>query len=192
VVGGTLHPSECRENRRISMEKYMGKEITLWEFRLETPIEKKIDEFGILSDKIDKVKSELEEMMNRYKVMEGEIRPVLEQLSIQNRKSIQTRMYLVTLKRMGYDRENFKYKESFEESLTKVNQKTKKVLEEILQSTKTISRVVSTIGVQKIEENGLGDLWRRLVKGFKLYFSVLKKNNSELDGLNRLLGKMVG
>ena len=42
------------------MEKYMGKEITLWEFRLETPIEKKIDEFGILSDKIDKVKSELE------------------------------------------------------------------------------------------------------------------------------------
>jgi len=35
-------------------------------------------------------------------------------------------------------------------------------------------------------------LWRRLVKGFKLYFSVLKKNNSELDGLNRLLGKMVG
>jgi len=79
VVGGTLHPSECRENRRISMEKYMGKEITLWEFRLETSIEKKIDEFGILSDKIDKVKSELEEMMNRYKVMEGEIRPVLEQ-----------------------------------------------------------------------------------------------------------------
>ena len=99
---------------------------------------------------------------------------------------------MVTLKRMGYDRENFKYKESFEESLTKVNQKTKKILEEILQSTKTISRVVSTIGIQKIEENGLGDLWKRLVKGFKLYFSVLKKNNSELDGLNKLLGKMVG
>ena len=174
------------------MENNMGKEITLWEFRLDTPIEKKIDEFGILSDRIDMVKSELEEMMNRYKVMEEEIRPVLEQLSIQNRKSIQTRMYLVTLKRMGYDRENFKYKESFEESLTKVNQKTKKILEEILQSTKTISRVVSTIGVQKIEENGLGDLWKRLVKGFKLYFSVLKKNNSELEGLNKLLGRMVG
>jgi hypothetical protein len=93
---------------------------------------------------------------------------------------------------MGYDRENFKYKESFEESLTKVNQKTKKILEEILQSTKTISRVVSTIGVQKIDENGLGDLWKRLVKGFKLYLSVLKKNNSELDGLNKLLGRMVG
>ena len=67
----------------------MGKEINLWEFRLDTPIEKKIDEFGILSDRIDMVKSELEEMINRYKVMEGEIRPVLEQLSIQNRKSIQ-------------------------------------------------------------------------------------------------------
>jgi hypothetical protein len=90
--------------------------------------------------------------------LEGEIRPVLEQLSIQNRKSIKTRMYLVTLKRMGYDGENLKYKEWFEESLTKVNQKTKKILEGILQSTKTISRVVSSIGVLTIEENGLSDL----------------------------------
>jgi hypothetical protein len=58
---------------------------------------------------------------------------------------------------MGYDGENLKYKEWFEESLTKVNQKTKKILEGILQSIKTISSVVSSIGVQEIEENGLGD-----------------------------------
>ena len=67
-------------------------------------------------------------------------------------------MYLATLKRMGYDGVYLKYKESIEESLTKVNQKTKKILEGILQSTKTISRVVSTIGFQDIKENGLSNL----------------------------------
>ena len=111
------------------------------EFRFENEIESKIDEFGILSDKIDKVKMELSELSNRYKEIEGELRPTLEQLTIQNQKSIQTKRYLVTLKRMGYNRENFKYKESFEKSLTKVNQQTKKALEDILQSTKTVSRV---------------------------------------------------
>jgi DNA gyrase/topoisomerase IV subunit A len=111
------------------------------EFKFERDIESKIDEFGILSDKIDKVKMELSELSNRYKEIEGELRPTLEQLTIQNQKSIQTKRYLVTLKRMGYNRENFKYKESFEKSLTKVNQQTKKALEDILQSTKTVSRV---------------------------------------------------
>jgi len=103
------------------------------EFRFERDIESKIDEFGILSDKIDKVKMELSELSNRYKEIEGELRPILEQLNIQNQKSIQTKRYLVTLKRMGYNRDNFKYKESFEKSLTKVNQQTRKILEDILQ-----------------------------------------------------------
>jgi len=83
------------------------------EFRFENDLESKIDEFGILSDKIDKVKKELSELSNRYKEIEGELRPTLEQLTIQNKKSIQTKKYLVTLKRMGYNRDNFKYKESF-------------------------------------------------------------------------------
>ena len=98
---------------------------------------------------------ELSELSNRYKEIEGELRPTLEQLTIQNKKSIQTKRYLVTLKRMGYNRDNFKYKESFVESLTKVNKQTKKVLEDILLSTKTVSRVVSTIGVQRMDEISL-------------------------------------
>ena len=40
------------------------------EFRFENDIKTKIDEFGILSDKIDRVKKELSELSNRYKVIE--------------------------------------------------------------------------------------------------------------------------
>jgi plasmid rolling circle replication initiator protein Rep len=162
------------------------------EFRFERDIESKIDEFGILSDKIDKVKKELSELSNRYKEIEGELRPTLEQLHIQNKKSIQTKRYLVTLKRIGYNRENFKYKESFEKSLTKVNQQTKKVLEDILLSTKTVSRVVSSIGVQRMDEISLTSMLKKLVSPFKKLFSRLRMNIKRIDGLNRVLKSMVG
>lgn len=155
-------------------------------------MESKIDEFGILSDKIDKVKKELSELSNRYKEIEGELRPTLEQLTIQNKKSIQTKKYLVTLKRMGYNRDNFKYKESFEKSLTKVNQQTKKVLEDILLSTKTVSRVVSTIGVQRMDEISLKSMLQKLVSPFKKFFSRLKMNTKSIEDLNGVLKRMVG
>ena len=161
------------------------------EFKFENDIESKIDEFGILSDKIDKVKMELSELSNRYKEIEGELRPTLEQLTIQNQKSIQTKRYLVTLKRMGYNRDNFKYKESFVESLTKVNKQTKKVLEDILLSTKTVSRVVSTIGVQRMDEISLKSMLKKLVSPFKKLFSRLRLNNKSIDGLNSVLSRMV-
>ena len=161
------------------------------EFRFENDIESKIDEFGILSDEIDKVKMELSELSNRYKEIEGELRPTLEQLTIQNKKSIQTKKYLVTLKRMGYNRDNFKYKESFEESLTKVNKQTKKVLEDILQSTKTVSRVVSTIGIQRMDEISIKSMLQKLVSPFKKLFNRLKMNTKSIDGLNGLLKRMV-
>lgn len=162
------------------------------EFRFERDLESQIDEFGILSDKIDRVKKELSELSNRYKEIEGELRPTLEQLTIQNKKSIQTKRYLVTLKRMGYNRDNFKYKENFVESLTKVNKQTKKVLEDILLSTKTVSRVVSTIGVQRMDEISLKSMLQKLVSPFKKLFSRLKMSTKSMDDLNGVLRKMVG
>ena len=162
------------------------------EFKFERDIESKIDEFGILSDKIDRVKKELSELSNRYKEIEGELRPTLEQLTIQNKKSIQTKRYLVTLKRMGYNRDNFKYKESFEKLLTKVNQQTKKLLEDILLSTKTVSRIVSTIGVQRMNEISLKSMLQKLVSPFKKLFSRLRLNNKSIDDLNGVLKRMVG
>ena len=61
------------------------------EFRFENDIESKIDEFGILSDKIDKVKMELSELSNRYKEIEGELRPTLEQLQYRIRNRFKQR-----------------------------------------------------------------------------------------------------
>jgi len=163
----------------------------LSEYKIETSIDKKIDEFGKISDEIDKVKSILDRLTKKYRVIENELRPVLEQLHQQNQKSLLTKKYLVTLKRMGYSRDNFKYKESFEKSLTKVNQQTRRVLEDILQSTKTITTVVSSIGVQRIDEISLKSMLQKVFSSFKRFVSPLKRNTKNIDGLNSILKKMV-
>ena len=163
----------------------------LSEYKIETSIDKKIDEFGKISDEIDKVKSILDRLTKKYRVIENELRPVLEQLHQQNQKSLLTKKYLVTLKRMGYSRDNYKYKESFEKSLTKVNQQTRRVLEDILQSTKTITTVVSSIGVQRIDEISLKSMLQKVFSSFKRFVSPLKRNTKNIDGLNSILKKMV-
>ena len=163
----------------------------LSEYKIETSIDKKIDEFGKISDEIDKVKSILDRLTKKYRVIENELRPVLEQLHQQNQKSLLTKKYLVTLKRMGYSRDNYQYKESFEKSLTKVNQQTRRVLEDILQSTKTITTVVSSIGVQRIDEISLKSMLQKVFSSFKRFVSPLKRNTKNIDGLNSILKKMV-
>jgi len=47
----------------------------------------KIDEFGKLSDKIDTVMNELEQLNSEYRMLEKELRPVLEELQLIDQKS---------------------------------------------------------------------------------------------------------
>ena len=75
--------------------------------------------------------------------------------------------------------------------MEKVNKQTKKVLEDILLSTKTVSRVVSTIGVQRMDEISLKSMLMKLISPFKKLFSRLKLNNKSIDGLNIVLSRMV-
>ena len=151
----------------------MIEEEIIKEFQIQKSIIEKIDEFGELSNEMDKVKKSLDEMKKKYEGLEDELRPLLEELSKYNQKSIQTEKYLLSIKRFGYEKENLKYKEVFEQSLTKVNKNTKKLLEDLLQTTKTISKVVTSIGVQKLGEG---------------FFTVFINNVKKL--INRLVGNV--
>lgn len=155
---------------------------------LTEDIESKIDEFGELSDEMDRLKNQLEELTNRYKTIEGELRPILEGLSEQNKKSLKTNTYLITIKRKGViGKASYKYKEAFEASLSKVNAQTKKILEEVLDSTKSLTDIASSIGVQKIGENTLLTLWNKLVGKFRnLITPLIKKNTKDIDSLGNI------
>jgi uncharacterized protein YoxC len=159
------------------------REEILNEFQLDKSILEKVDEFGELSDEMDKVKKQLDEMKKKYEGLEDELRPLLEELNKYNQKSIQTEKFLVSIKRFGYEKENMKYKEVFEQSLTKVNRNTKKLLEDLLQSTKTISQVVTSIGVQKIGEGFFSDFVNKIKTLLNKLTSSVKRSSTDMDDL---------
>lgn len=171
--------------------KSLIREVIIQEFQLDSSIEKKIDEFGELSDQMDEIKHQLSKLKKRYGELEGELRPVLEEIQHHQQKSLQTERYLVTIKRRGYSRESYKYKESFEESLTKVNEQTKRLLKELLESTKTTSRVLSSVGVQPVEENILRRVMSKIRGVFSRVLRSFRTSGKELDSLLKLSKKMV-
>lgn len=171
--------------------KSLIREVIIQEFQLDQSIEKKIDEFGELSDQMDEIKHQLSKLKKRYGELEGELRPVLEGIQHHQQKSLQTERYLVTIKRRGYSRESYKYKESFEKSLTKVNEQTKRLLKELLESTKTTSRILSSVGVQPVEENILRRVMSKIRGVFSRVLRSFRTSDKEMNTLLSLSKKMV-
>ena len=167
------------------------REVILQEFQMDKVIEQKIDEFGELSDQMDEIKHQLSKLKRRYGELEGELRPVLEGIKEHQQKSLQTERYLVTIKRRGYSRESYKYKESFEKSLTKVNEQTKRLLKELLESTKTTSRVLSSVGVQPVEENIFRRVMSKIRGVFRRVLRSFRTSDKEMNTLLTLSKKMV-
>ena len=167
------------------------REVIIQEFQMDKGIEQKIDEFGELSDQMDEIKYQLSKLKKRYGELEGELRPILEGIKEHQQKSLQTERYLVTIKRRGYSRESYKYKESFEESLTKVNEQTRRLLKELLESTKTTSRVLSSVGVQPVQENILKRVISKIRGVFSRVLRSFRISGKELDSLLKLSKKMV-
>lgn len=114
-----------------------------------------IDEFGELSDQIDQVQAILKKMQTRFDEIDKELVPAMEKLKEVGQNSLQTKKYLVTIKRMGYERTNKSYQKGFELALTKVNATIKKVLTDALAATETTSKISASLGVQKIGEVSL-------------------------------------
>lgn len=167
------------------------KETLLMELEITPGLEAQIEAFAELSDEIDRATAHLNKLKTKFSYLEDTLRPVMEDLDEQSQSAIQTKKYLLTIKRKGYDRTNVKYKEAFEQSLTKVNTQTRRILEEVLESTKSTTRVVSKLGVQPVTESNilqrivgkLRGIWGKLT-------NKLKRNKKDLNTLLQLAKKI--
>lgn len=163
---------------------------SLNEMKVDPSVEKEINEFGELANEIDRITSQLQTLKSRYSQIEEGLRPILEELDSLQQKSLQTNKYLVTIKRKGYERENMSYKTAFEEALTKVNAQTRNVLNEILNKTKSISKIASSVGVQRIGENVLSKVISKIKSLFTGVLSKFKNVNKSMDVLQNLSKKL--
>lgn len=156
------------------------------EAKVEDPdLAEKIKKFAELSDKIDEIKADLKSLTKEYDDIEVHIRPILEELKKTKDSALQVENILITIKRAGYERENIKYKEAFELVYSKVNGQIKAIIDEAMEKSKTLTKVASSIGVQKLSENklrkSLTSAIGKITSLLKPFISFLSKKNQEID-----------
>lgn len=184
------------DNRKIQhiLRKIIKEELQrLSELDVSDPeLSKKIEEYARISDEMDRLSSQLSALKKKFAPLDSELTTLIESVDDIGDKSLRTKNLLITVKRKGYERTDYKYKESFEWLFERVNGKMKELVEEAKEASKTVTKISSTIAVQKIE-NVLREenLFTRLINRLKKFISdkvkkmFAKSKSLELD-MNKL------
>jgi len=96
---------------------------------------KLLDRVGKLNSKINYLKDELKPLQDEFNSLTSEL---INDYDVDNSITrIENKSFCLLITKKGYDRKNYSYKKGFENSLSKVNENTRKVLENELQKTET-------------------------------------------------------
>jgi len=154
---------------------------------VDSKIQSEIDELGKLTQQIEKLKKQLKPLQKRYGEVVEEIIPIIDKL---DKETLTTNNFIMKIIRRGYDRENFSYKEGFLNGLNKVNENTKKILQQILEETKKLTKINPSFSVKPIGE-GVGDKLKVWYNKFKMMVRKLTKNFKGISDGNKILKRLV-
>ena len=154
---------------------------------VDSKIQSEIDELGILSQQIEKIKKQLQPLQKRYGEVVEEIIPIIDKL---DKETLTTNNFVMKIIRRGYDRENYSYKEGFLNGLNKVNENTKRILQQILEETKKLTKINPSFSVKPIGE-GVGDKLKVWYNKFKMMVRKLTKNFKGISDGNKMLKRLI-
>jgi len=154
---------------------------------VDSKIQSEIDELGILSQQIEKIKKQLQPLQKRYGEVVEEIIPVIDKL---DKETLTTNNFVMKIIRRGYERENYSYKEGFLNGLNKVNENTKRILQQILEETKKLTKINPSFSVKPIGE-GVGDKLKVWYNKFKMMVRKLTKNFKGISDGNKMLKRLI-
>ena len=154
---------------------------------VDSKIQSEIDELGILSQQIEKIKKQLQPLQKRYGEVVEEIIPVIDKL---DKETLTTNNFVMKIIRRGYERENYSYKEGFLNGISKVNENTKRILKEILEETKKLTKINPSFSVKPIGEGREGQLYS-WYKWFKVVIKRLLKNFKGISDGNKILRRLI-
>jgi predicted nucleic acid-binding Zn-ribbon protein len=142
---------------------------SITEKKVEDPeLAAQIKEYAEISDSLDRAKAELKKLESKYKELEGVIRPLLEELQKTQDKALEVEDILVTIKRKGYERTSYAYKEALDWVKDRINPAMRKIVDDSLEATKKPAYIASQIGVQKLKEE-------KADSKLKMYFNKLAR-----------------
>jgi vacuolar-type H+-ATPase subunit I/STV1 len=154
---------------------------------VDTKIQSEIDELGQLTDKIEKLKKQLQPLQKRYGKVVEDIIPFIDKL---DKETLTTNNFVMKIIRRGYERENYSYKEGFLNGLNKVNENTKRILQQILDETKKLTKINPSFTINPIGEGREGQLYS-WYKWFKVVIKRLLKNFKGISDGNKMLKRLV-
>jgi chromosome segregation ATPase len=162
---------------------------SITEKKVEDPeLAAQIKEYAEISDSLDRAKAELKKLESKYKELEGVIRPLLEELQETQDKALEVEDILVTIKRKGYERTSYAYKEALDWVKDRINPAMRKIVDDSLEATKKPAYIASQIGVQKLKEE-------KADSKLKMYFNKLAqvfsfRNNKLSQDIDALKTKL--
>lgn len=158
---------------------------------MDPKMEELINEFGELSDQIDKINHELKAKKARFEAIEDSLAPILEAMAETEERSLETKKYLVTIKRLGNpNMKSPKYKEAFEQALTKVNKRIQTILMEALTANTGTKKIATSLGVQKIGEGVGSNLLAKLTRWYAKIGDRISGHNKEITKYNDVLRQL--
>ena len=163
------------------------KELISEKIVVDSKIQSEIDELGTLTQQIEKIKKQLQPLQKRYGEVVEEIIPIIDKL---DKETLQTNNFIMKIIRRGYERENYSYKEGFLNGLNKVNENTKRILQQILEETKKLTKINPSFSVKPIGEGREGQLYS-WYKWFKVVIKRLLKNFKGISDGNKMLKRLV-
>lgn len=158
-------------------------------------LDAEIEEYARLSDQIDKMKSELAKLESRFKELDEKFRVLLEALSkeldVTDKTYIRAKNILITIKRKGYDRTNVSYKDAFEFIHKKVSPQLRKMMDEVLKTSKTVTYIKSQLGVQYESSGWIGKLFTKVktffINSIKTLRNLNKSVNTDLNQIEKMI-----
>ena len=154
---------------------------------IDTTLQNEIDELGKLSQQIEKIKKQLKPLEKKYGEVVEKVIPIIDRL---DKETLTTNNFVMKIIRRGYERENYSYKEGFLNGLNKVNENTKKILKQILEETKKLTKINPSFSVKPIGE-GVGDKLKVWYNKFKMMVRKLTKNFKGISDGNKMLKRLV-
>lgn len=158
--------------------------------RIEDPkVAEAINEMAMLQEQIKKVSSDLNAMKFRMGELQGQIRPLLEEIEEVNERLLVTAKYTAAIEKIGHFRTTKKYKDAFILALKKVNNPTKRILEAALEASSKTNYIDAKVSAFKTE-----NIIKTIITKFKSLISkltnIVKGNKKKIDAGNALLKRI--
>ena len=163
------------------------KELISEKIVVDSKIQSEIDELGTLTQQIEKIKKQLKPLEKKYGEVVEKVIPIIDRL---DKETLTTNNFVMKIIRRGYERENYSYKEGFLNGLNKVNENTKRILKQILEETKKLTKINPSFSVKPIGE-GVGDKLKVWYNKFKMMVRKLTKNFKGISDGNKILRRLV-